>query len=82
MQGNRLSKRDAPKEITQQEKVLDENDFIISKTDVKGTIIYCNQIFTEMSGYDAQGLIGANHNLIRHPDMPRVAFKLAWDLIK
>jgi hypothetical protein len=35
-----------------------------------------------MAGYPASELIGANHNLIRHPDMPRIAFKLAWDLIK
>ncbi len=35
-----------------------------------------------MAGYPASDLIGANHNLIRHPDMPRIAFKVAWDLIK
>jgi len=77
-----LSKKDAPKNITNEEKKLTDDDFIISKTDIKGNIIYCNEIFTEMSGYPATDLIGANHNLIRHPDMPRVAFKLAWDLIK
>ncbi len=77
-----LSKKDAPKNITNKEKKLTDNDFILSKTDTKGMIIYCNEIFTEMSGYKAQDLIGANHNLIRHPDMPRVAFKLAWDTIK
>jgi len=77
-----LSKDDAPKNITDNEKKLGENDFIISKTDKKGKIIYCNEIFTEMSGYNASDLIGANHNLIRHPDMPRIAFKVAWDLIQ
>ncbi|MDA3909669.1 MAG: PAS domain-containing protein [Sulfurimonas sp.] len=77
-----LSKVDSPRNITNHEKLLDANDFIVSKTDTKGNIIYCNEIFTEMSGYKASELIGANHNLIRHPDMPRVAFKTAWDLIK
>jgi len=77
-----LSKSDAPKNITSNEKRLANDDFIVSKTDTKGKIIYCNEIFTKMAGYDASDLIGANHNLIRHPEMPRIAFKLAWDLIK
>ena len=78
----RLNKNDAPKNITTVEKVMNENDFIVSKTDTKGFITYCNQIFIDMSGYSKDELIGANHNIIRHPDMPAVAFKLAWDLIK
>ncbi len=77
-----LSKIDAPKNITNNEKKLGDNDFIVSKTDIKGKIIYCNEIFTEMAGYPASSLMGANHNLIRHPDMPRIAFKVAWDLIQ
>jgi len=78
----KLSKKDATKNITNQERELGANDFIISKTDTKGNIIYCNEIFAKMSGFPADNLIGANHNLIRHPDMPAVAFKLAWDLIR
>jgi PAS domain S-box-containing protein len=78
----KLSKLDATKNIINKETKLSENDFIISKTDTKGNIIYCNEIFTKMAGYSASELIGANHNLIRHPDMPRLAFKVAWDLIK
>ena len=77
-----LSKLDAPKNILTKEKKLNENDFIVSKTDLKGKIIYCNEIFCEMAGYSSKDLIGANHNLIRHPDMPKVAFKLAWDLVQ
>jgi PAS domain S-box-containing protein len=77
-----LSKLDAPKNITNKEKVLGANDFIVSKTDTKGKIIYCNEIFAEMAGYPPADLIGANHNLIRHPDMPKIAFKLVWDLIQ
>ena len=81
MSSNKLSKKNAPTPLATKERKLSDNDFIISKTDTKGNIIYCNQIFTKISGYPAEKLIGANHNLIRHPDMPRVAFKLAWDLI-
>ena len=77
-----LSKSNATKNITNNEKKLNDNDFIVSKTDKKGKIIYCNEIFTKMSGYEASDLIGANHNLIRHPDMPKIAFKVAWDLIQ
>ncbi len=77
-----LSKKDAPKDIKNIEKQLNENDFIVSKTDLKGKIIYCNEIFTAMAGYPASDLIGSNHNVIRHPDMPKLAFKLLWDLLK
>jgi len=77
-----LSKLNAPKNITNREKVLNQNDFIVSKTDTKGKIIYCNEIFTKMAGYPAEDLIGANHNVIRHPDMPKVAFKILWELIQ
>ena len=78
----RLSKLDAPKSITVDETIMSADDFIVSKTDTKGFITYCNEIFIDMSGYTSQELRGANHNLIRHPDMPRIAFKVAWDLIK
>lgn len=77
-----LSKKDSPKDIKNIEKELNENDFIVSKTDLKGKIIYCNEIFTAMAGYPAADLIGSNHNVIRHPDMPRLAFKILWDLLK
>lgn len=57
-------------------------DFIVSKTDAKGRIIYCNPIFIEFAGYTEQELLGQQHNIIRHPDMPRTTFKLAWDTIQ
>ena len=63
------------------EKFMKDNDFIVSKTDTKGIITYCNEIFMEMAKYHENELIRKNHNIIRHPDMPQVAFKLAWDLI-
>lgn len=57
-------------------------DFIVSKTDAKGRIIYCNPIFIEFSGYSEPELLGKQHNIVRHPDMPRATFKLAWDSIQ
>ncbi len=64
------------------EKVMREHDFIVSKTDLTGRITYGNRIFIEYSGYSEEELLGAQHNIIRHPDMPRAAFALAWSLIK
>lgn len=66
---------------TNNEIKMQENDFIVSKTDSRGIITYCNEIFMQMAGYTEEELVGKNHNIIRHPHMPRVAFKLAWDLI-
>ncbi len=67
---------------TQLEKVMNEDDFIVSKTDLKGLITYGNRIFIEMSGYSELELLGAPHSILRHPDMPRVVFKLLWDTIQ
>lgn len=58
-----------------------EDDFIVSKTNAKGIITYGNPIFIEFSGYTETELLGTQHNIIRHPDMPRSAFKLVWDTI-
>jgi PAS domain S-box-containing protein len=67
---------------TSRERVMREWDFIVSKTDTRGIITYGNPIFIEFSGYTEQELLGSQHNIIRHPDMPRSAFKLAWDTIE
>ncbi len=61
---------------------LKPNDFIVSKTDLKGKITYCNQIFMQLAKYSEEELIGAPHNIIRHPDMPRIVFKLLWKRIQ
>jgi len=61
---------------------LKPDDFIISKTDLKGRITYCNQIFIQLAKYSEDELIGAPHNIIRHPDMPKIVFKLLWDKIQ
>ncbi len=60
------------------EIVMRDDDFIVSKTDLKGRITYANRIFMEFSGFEESFLIGKQHNVIRHPDMPRAIFKLLW----
>lgn len=67
---------------TQTERLMREEDFIVSKTDTKGIITYGNPIFIEFSGYSESELIGSQHNIIRHPDMPRSAFNLVWQTIQ
>ena len=67
---------------TSVERQMREDDFIVSKTDLKGRITYGNRIFIEFSGYSEAELLGAQHNIIRHPDMPRAVFKLLWDTIQ
>jgi len=66
---------------TSRERVMREDDFIVSKTDLKGRITYCNRVFIEFSGYTASELMGEQHNIVRHPDMPRGVFKFLWDTL-
>jgi PAS domain S-box-containing protein len=66
---------------TSHERLMRQNDFIVSKTDLTGKILYGNEIFIEFSGYDEEELLGSQHNIIRHPDMPRAVFKLLWDYL-
>ncbi len=67
---------------TNKEVVLNEEDFIVSKTDLKSKILYGNRIFIKMSGYSEEELLGKPHNILRHPDMPRCAFKVLYDHIE
>lgn len=61
---------------------LDSVKCILSTTDLKGNIQYSNRYFSEVSGYSKEELHGSPHNIIRHPDMPKVMFKLMWDRLK
>ncbi|MBI3874089.1 MAG: response regulator [Arcobacter sp.] len=58
------------------------NVAIISKTDTKGVITFVNDIFCEVSQYTREELLGQPHNILRHPDMPKEAFKDLWSTIK
>lgn len=71
-----------PIQPTTVERVMREEDFIVSKTDLKGRITYGNRIFIEYSGYTEAELLGSQHNIVRHPDMPRGVFHLLWETIQ
>lgn len=68
--------------LTGVEQFFDENDIIVSKTDLKGRITYANDVFMNIAGYTEKELLGEPHSMIRHPDMPRCVFKLLWDTIQ
>lgn len=67
---------------TGKEIFFDENEIIVSKTNLKGHLTYCNELFLKLAGYTEQESLGQPHSLIRHPDMPRSVFKLLWDTIQ
>jgi len=61
---------------------LDPKKYIVSSTDLKGNITDVNDYFVEIAGYSRDELIGKPHNIIRHPDMPKIVFKLMWQRLK
>ena len=68
--------------VSTNQVLFSEDDELISTTDLKGIITSCNDAFVQVSGYAREELIGKNHNIIRHPDMPPLAFKDMWDNLK
>jgi len=68
--------------VTQREKPYPRGRYLVSKTDLKGIITYANDAFVELSGFGREELIGKNHNLVRHPDMPPQAFEDLWRTVK
>ncbi|WP_458524966.1 methyl-accepting chemotaxis protein [Onishia taeanensis] len=68
--------------VTHREYQLKDDHFLISRTDLKGRITYANPAFIEVSGFSQQELLGAPHNLVRHPDMPVEAFANMWETLK
>lgn len=68
-----------PPKAINEEIVVDPKKTIMSKTNKKGIIEYANEYFMEICGYDEFELIGQPHNIIRHPDMPKIIFKLMWE---
>lgn len=59
-----------------------DNSSIVSKTNPKGIITYVNKMFCDVSGYTKEELMGRSHNIVRHPDMPKEAFRELWSNIK
>ena len=68
--------------VTGREIMMADDLLLVSRTDTKGRITFVNKAFTDTSGFSEQELIGAPHNLVRHPDMPREAFANLWETIK
>ena len=67
---------------TNDETVLKEGEFIVSKTDLKSKITYGNEYFISISGWSESELLGKPHNILRHPDVPQVAFKILYELLE
>ncbi len=71
-----------PTSLTGVERRFADDEIIVSKTNVKGQITYCNDVFMRVAGYAEPELMGKAHAIVRHPDMPRCVFKLLWDTIE
>ena len=68
--------------VTDVERTMGDGEYIVSKTDLKGRIVYVNRPFMEISGFSSEELLGKPHNIIRHPDMPAEAFEDLWRTLK
>ena len=64
------------------EKVLDDYAFLVSETDAKGNVTFANDDFCKMAGFELDELLGKPHSIVRHPDMPKAAFKSLWDTVQ
>lgn len=68
--------------LTGRERTFRSDEIIVTKTDLSGKIVYGNNTFYKLAGYDEKDVLGQQHNIIRHPDMPRGVFKLLWDTLQ
>jgi len=64
------------------EVLLDSKAFLVSETDANGILTFANDEFCKYAGYTLDELQNTNHNIVRHPDMPKAAFKDLWDTIE
>lgn len=65
--------------IIDEEVTFSDSIELVSTTDTKGIITYANAAFCDVAGYQAEELLGKNHNVVRHPDMPKAAYKDLWE---
>ena len=68
--------------ITQHERSFPAQQRLISTTNLKGQITYCNDHFVQISGFTHEELLHAPHNLVRHPDVPPAVFAHMWETLK
>lgn len=64
------------------ERRLGEEEIIVSKTDPSGRLMYVNKTFLTISDFTEEDLIGQQHSIVRHPEMPRSVFKLMWETLE
>lgn len=69
-------------EVRNNELILNDKSFLVSQTDERGIIIFANDEFCEYAEYTLDELVGNPHNLVRHPDMPKAAFKDLWTTVQ
>ncbi|MDX1269852.1 MAG: PAS domain-containing protein, partial [Oceanisphaera sp.] len=68
--------------IIDEEVTYSSQEQLVSTTDLRGVITYANEVFCRVAGYRPEELIGKNHNIVRHPDMPKAAFQDLWEHAK
>lgn len=69
-------------QLKNEEVTFSDQQELVSTTDLRGVITYANDAFCTIAGYSYDELVGKNHNIVRHPDMPKAAFKEMWDKLK
>ncbi|MCQ8877805.1 methyl-accepting chemotaxis protein [Pseudoalteromonas shioyasakiensis] len=69
-------------ELINEEVSFSQQQELVSTTDLRGVIAYANDAFCNIAGYSLEELVGKNHNIVRHPDMPKAAFKEMWEKLK
>lgn len=79
---NQENQTRTPVSIIDKEVTWDKTQVIMSKTNAFGIIEYANEVFVDVCGYEDYELMGQPHNIIRHPDMPKVIFKVLWENLK
>jgi len=69
-------------QLTGIERTFDQDQIIVSKTDLTGHLTYANELFLGIARYAEDEVLGQPHSLVRHPDMPRAIFDLLWETLK
>ena len=69
-------------QLINEEVTFSDHQELVSTTDIRGVITYANKEFCNIAGFNLEELIGKNHNIVRHPDMPKAAFKEMWGKLK
>lgn len=68
--------------VTDKELPFPDGKLIVSRVDLAGVLTHANDAFVEISGYSRDELIGKPHHILRHPDMPKAAFKDLWETVQ